>query len=568
MSSLTQATAPDAYSAYGQTLPPVETVQQDYRDGLADLTFNSKPIITNLTIIASENKHAAVGIVREVEAAARNAPRHQKLPYLYLLDSICKNVGQPYLQLFARNIVSTFLDTYAVADAPTRERLERLEGTWRNGLPDGSPVFARHLLESIEKTIALERQRIRGRIGGSLNANHNVAPNNRGRIPHQGLPPRSQAAHTSYRSPQMQAQETFRQGGVAYDNGETIPTSDVFNKLQGILPSMPSIPPSRPIAGIEQQLADLIKVVPAQNTASSSPYVHPAPIYQAAPFPAVSAHSTPADTTAGAGVTDLLQGLMNYGLLGSNGSATSTPQSFVSTPTQSVVSLPQSTTNTPPIDISMIERIPLETKALRVKRPGTVALLYEAYPLQCKQCAMRYPKTAEGQQRMDAHLDWHFRQNRRLKDKGRRGISRAWFVTREDWISGDATHSIGEHAPAFFEGESAGHVPSATQAQSELDMETLAKQSVILPASAYTKPCPICGEKFSVVWDDTVDEWKLPNAVQVDDVIYHATCHADAMRQQKESPQSPTAPSDAAILKRKLEELDEVAEKTKVHKTE
>jgi len=32
---------------------------------------------------------------------------------------------------------------------------------------------------------------------------------------------------------------------------------------------------------------------------------------------------------------------------------------------------------------------------------------------------------------MDAHLDWHFRQNRRMKDKAKKSYSRSWLVGEE-----------------------------------------------------------------------------------------------------------------------------------------
>ena len=39
-------------------------------------------------------------------------PPEQKLPVLYLLDSIMKNLGGEYLQLFSKNLVATFCHTF------------------------------------------------------------------------------------------------------------------------------------------------------------------------------------------------------------------------------------------------------------------------------------------------------------------------------------------------------------------------------------------------------------------------------------------------------------------------
>lgn len=57
--------------------------------------------------------------------------------------------------------------------------------------------------------------------------------------------------------------------------------------------------------------------------------------------------------------------------------------------------------------------------------------MYGTPPLQCNQCGYRCPKSADAQKKMDSHLDWHFRQNRRMKDKAKKSHSRSWLVGEE-----------------------------------------------------------------------------------------------------------------------------------------
>ncbi|KAG0771158.1 hypothetical protein G6F22_016732 [Rhizopus arrhizus] len=137
----------------------LEILRRNYRTALSELTFNSKPIITNLTIMAQENQGAATVIVKEIENQLRINAVGQKLPVLYLIDSICKNVGGIYITIFGRNMVNVFLDAYTLSEPSVRERFERLLQTWKNGMPGGRPVFPRHVIEPIEKSIIYIREK-------------------------------------------------------------------------------------------------------------------------------------------------------------------------------------------------------------------------------------------------------------------------------------------------------------------------------------------------------------------------------------------------------------------------
>jgi len=122
-------------------------VYELYSEDLDRLTLNSKPVISNLTELADEYKRDyAPLIVRIIEDRIKRVPDDQKLPQLYLLDSIIKNHQDPYVVLFQQNIVSVFASVFRVSREKVREQLFKLRGTWNQ-------FFAHQKLNQLDRRV-------------------------------------------------------------------------------------------------------------------------------------------------------------------------------------------------------------------------------------------------------------------------------------------------------------------------------------------------------------------------------------------------------------------------------
>ncbi|KAJ5105165.1 RNA polymerase II [Penicillium alfredii] len=148
-----------------------DEVAEDYKNSLEDLTTNDRFQISNLTVIAKENTENAMAISRVLENHIRSTPPPQKLPALYVVDSIVKNVGTPYTLFLGRNMYQTFMNAYTLVDSQTRRKLDEMLKTWKEPVPgslDTRPVFPSDITRNIEsalikaRTAALQQQQARG----------------------------------------------------------------------------------------------------------------------------------------------------------------------------------------------------------------------------------------------------------------------------------------------------------------------------------------------------------------------------------------------------------------------
>ncbi|XP_066589743.1 pre-mRNA cleavage complex 2 protein Pcf11-like isoform X2 [Prorops nasuta] len=110
-------------------------IADEYISSLSDLTINSKPLINMLTMLAEDNMEHAPAIVEAVENHLQKVRSDIKLPVLYLIDSIVKNVNGAYLSLFTHNIVNTFCGVFEKVDENTRASMWRLRQTWNDVFP-------------------------------------------------------------------------------------------------------------------------------------------------------------------------------------------------------------------------------------------------------------------------------------------------------------------------------------------------------------------------------------------------------------------------------------------------
>ncbi|KAI1182329.1 hypothetical protein F5B17DRAFT_194691 [Nemania serpens] len=237
-----------------------EAVAKDFREALEDIQTIGRPEISNLTIIARENIEHALAISGALVDHIKRAAPHKKLPPLYVLDSIAKNVGTPYTLFFSRKLYQTYMDAYAMVDMATRRKLEEMLKTWKEPVPgsiDTRPVFPPEVVRPIEnalikvRTTALQQDQERMRNQQQLY----------GRVRQgQGVPHRDTSTPPGSRPPSQTHAYLAQQPLTQHPNGVT------YNQIQP------------PAVGYQSQLPALSNTSRSTPQPSSSSIFHPPPM--------------------------------------------------------------------------------------------------------------------------------------------------------------------------------------------------------------------------------------------------------------------------------------------------
>ncbi|KAF8592392.1 hypothetical protein K439DRAFT_1503404 [Ramaria rubella] len=548
---------PSGSYQYQPSLYDPNTFRQFYASHLATLTFNSRPIIQNLSMIAQDYTRMSNVVVQCLEAHIRRVGPNIKLPAWYLLDAISKNVPVPYAGLFAPLVAELFLDSYYQVDPSTRSKMEEMLLTWRDGGQHGREVFGvvpqvaleraiwqsirpssvsrsnpiqiskAQVLADLEVTLAQQQRNLQANPYDSAASQH-VEVLQQLRTVVQTTHVKQQELVAIDKQLRQMSQEAPTAGPSEVSPSTyslTAPASSqpTYAPPAQTMFSSPSIPPSQyPCATVDYPIQD------AYSYSQARPPQVPNP---SSLFPSTQPSATPTPVSLApvggpsTNIADLFNSLLKAGIVYGTGTPSGAGPSATA---------PIALEDVRPMNLEreadkeyersiMSLSISLTTSDMAKQRSGIVPFLYERMPLQCKQCAIRYPEGQVGKKQMEDHLDMHFRQNRKASQSVGRGHSRSWFVGADDWVDDVAVDAKGKRRT---DGSSAKVAAAAAAAEEEAKLR---ESYVVVPAGDEAKSiqCPICKETLKSEFLEDDEDWVWKNAIRVQGRIYHATCHAE-----------------------------------------
>mmetsp|Transcript_8972 Transcript_8972/g.9956 ORF Transcript_8972/g.9956 Transcript_8972/m.9956 type:complete len:574 (+) Transcript_8972:326-2047(+) len=507
---------------------------KEYEESLRELTFNSKLIINNLTIIADENIKHAREIVDVVWRRMLQSPPNAKLPVIYLMDSILKNVGGVYLDMFAKNLFYNVTSTFDKVDSQTRNLITSLVETWKQ-----SRLFAPNLITRIEVRMhnVLKSGYNQQGYGNQPPPVHNRGSVTTGSTDSQNLyhletqilqrlavlmgkhnvnflQMSNQARQQERTALLLQVQSEL--GTAANPNQEVVillqQLQQLYLHINQSPPQQPqNIPPPQPHLHNQNNgaMPNLVPNYREHNPSMTNSHGNARAGRQVRrDAPTGMGGPKNGSGLANANLTGLLKTLKSMGKSSSGksqGGSTSqhtNPRGRQQDNWNRRATMPKLSFR----DLSSLKR----------KSVAVINSLYSDFKCQCTQCGMRFRKAEE----LKPHVQWHFEINYRKRNIR---ISRVWFQQKNQWIR--PTQALIEHKSKQEEKKKAEEAKIGP------------KSRVPAPKDGSTPVCALCMDSLEKPeWDSDLEEWMCDDAVMVDGKYYHSSCHTAL---QNQSPQIP-----------------------------
>eukprot|EP00183_Erythrolobus_madagascarensis_P005034 CAMPEP_0185856534 /NCGR_PEP_ID=MMETSP1354-20130828/29048_1 /TAXON_ID=708628 /ORGANISM="Erythrolobus madagascarensis, Strain CCMP3276" /LENGTH=570 /DNA_ID=CAMNT_0028558791 /DNA_START=901 /DNA_END=2613 /DNA_ORIENTATION=+ len=509
-------------------LPQVDhLVAKEYDVFLGQLTFNSKELINALTRIAEENKAVCPVIAFVLDSRILSSPPDKKLPLVYLLDSILKNVTKPYRDLFGARVHELMPRVYGACSTDVRTRLQKLVATWP---PFFGPNVVNFILAEFGKIDVAQRNSVGS---SALYAN-----------PEYARPHAQSMAAVASAFPQPSV-STLPSQAVAHPFA-TRPQHEHQPAPPSSVPSSVQPPYASSLADMESETRALMERINYDCQRGQQPPVELVTRLQtliASQMQLVAADHRKRHNL------ELLS--RNIAVLLPGGGVQPAAASF---PGQKPpYALPQSSQRQPTIaqaheigagaGNSSSQLCSSFNDIKSSSHAAAVRLLYD----DLKHIARNDGSRFATKDQLRTHLDWLFEHQKRKRSSA--AHSRTWFASQNDWCNNVKDVALsGADVAAIFENAAAskgGAAPGASGGAAAFGDELAAKKARgIKRTSAGTadggpeegedtveasgdgdEVCGICGEPFESEWIDSRQAWILQGAIKVGEEIYHKRCH-------------------------------------------
>jgi pre-mRNA cleavage complex 2 protein Pcf11 len=218
----------------------------------------------------------------------------EKLPKLYLIDSISKNIGAPYTtHLLPPIMPRLYARTYRDVDGVTKSKMEEMVGLWRTSAPDGGDLYGSNVREAVERDIfgsagyqrvaPPSREKVLATMRAALEYHHRESVarpwDNAAQQNLAVLMQLNEMLNTRQLPPMELQQIMDKLQAMAPKPSQppiSQPTPPSFNPANPVAPPTPNLPPFPPNLPRQGGLTPVIPAVPTPPQSVSTPVPPPA----------------------------------------------------------------------------------------------------------------------------------------------------------------------------------------------------------------------------------------------------------------------------------------------------